>query len=350
MNSKERFYATINYEKRDRFSTHYYGTPEIHDDLKKHFNVETVDEIRDILGDDIRGVRPKYIGPKLKRFEDGTWEGLNGEIYKHVSFPHGTYPEPIFLPFAETTDVKDLDNFVFPNADWYDYSTIKDQIASKKNYAIQIEGAGTPDFMNGIARYRGVEQVLLDIAYEDEVYIELVNRRFDFLYEKSKRQLIAGEGGIDILGLGEDLGEQNSLIISPNSFELLFADKLQAFIDLAHEYGAKAMMHSCGSCRKLIPRLIEMGLDILEVVQVDAAGMDITELHKEFYKKIAFCGSISVQHTLPFGTKEDVIREVNLRKQLFQDGGLICAPTHQIQAHTPVENIVALYETLGTLK
>jgi uroporphyrinogen decarboxylase len=150
--------------------------------------------------------------------------------------------------------------------------------------------------------------------------------------------------------MGEDLGNQNGLLISPDSYDRLFRKKHQAFIDLAHKHGAVAMMHCCGSCRKLIPTFIEMGLDILEVVQVDAAGMDITELHDEFYGKIAFCGSISVQHTLPWGKVDDVVREVELRKKLFGKGGMIIAPTHAIQAGTPIENILALYKTIPSFK
>jgi uroporphyrinogen decarboxylase len=117
-----------------------------------------------------------------------------------------------------------------------------------------------------------------------------------------------------------------------------------------HKHDALAMMHSCGSVRDLIPRFVELGLDILEVVQVDAAKMDIRELHEDFYGKLAFCGSISVQTTLPFGTREDVVREVELRKELFKDGGMTIAPTHAIQVGTPLENILAMYETIGSLE
>ncbi|MFO7636620.1 MAG: uroporphyrinogen decarboxylase family protein [Clostridia bacterium] len=350
MNAKQRFYDTVEYRLEGRPATKYYGTPEIHRDLMEHLGVSSVEEIRRILGDDFRGVSPKYIGPELKKYEDGSWEGLHGERYVNYSFGHGTYPEPVYLPFKDIEDPETLKDFVFPTADWYDYSSVEEDCDRLSSYAIAIEGAGTPDFMNGIARYRGVEQVMLDVATQDPVYLELVEKRFSFLHEKSRRTLEAGRGKIDILGLGEDLGNQNGLLISPTSFDRLFADKLKAFIDLAHRYKAKAMMHCCGSCRKLIPRFIELGLDILEVVQVDAAGMDIRELHKEFYGKIAFCGSVSVQSVLPFGTVEDVRNEVALRKELFREGGLIVAPTHHIQAGTPVENILALYRELGSLE
>jgi uroporphyrinogen decarboxylase len=78
--------------------------------------------------------------------------------------------------------------------------------------------------------------------------------------------------------------------------------------------------------------------------------MAITELHENFYGTLAFCGSISVQKTLPFGTVEDVIREVELRKRLFRQGGMILAATHDIQVGTPLENILAMYRAIGSLE
>ncbi len=349
MNSKERFYAAINYEPFDRMPTHYYGTPEINKEMMKALGVSTRAEIYKKLGTDLRHVSPDYIGPKLKTFDDGRREGLNGEIYSKVSFGHGTYDEPSYLPYENMDDPAELETHRFPSADWYDYSKIKEKCEKYSDYAIEIEGAGTPDFINGIARYRGVQKVMYDIALEDPVFLGLIERRFNFLLEKTERTLKAADGLIDIVGLGEDLGNQNGLLISPDSYNKLFREKQQAFIDLAHKYGAVAMMHCCGSCRKLIPTFIEMGLDILEVVQVDAAGMDISELHEEYYGKIAFCGSISVQHTLPWGTVDEVISEVELRKKLFAKGGMIIAPTHAIQAGTPIENVLAMYRTINSL-
>jgi len=350
MNSRERFYAALNYRPFDRMPTHYYGTPEIHKELMEELGVSSKMEIYDRLGADLRHVSPDYVGPKLKRFDDGSIEGLNGEIYSKVSFGHGTYNEPSYLPYADVDDPAELETHRFPSADWYDYSKIKEKCENLAGFPIEIEGAGTPDFINGIGRYRGVEKVMFDIALEDPVFLGLVERRFNFLFEKTERTLIAADGLVDIVAMGEDLGNQNGLLISPASYDKLFREKHQAFIDLAHKHGAVAMMHCCGSCRKLIPTFIEMGLDILEVVQVDASGMDITELHDEYFGKIAFCGSLSVQHTLPWGTVDEVVREVELRKNLFAKGGMIIAPTHAIQAGTPIENIMAMYRTIGSLK
>jgi uroporphyrinogen decarboxylase len=349
MNSKERFYSALQYKGYDRPPIKHYGTPEINKELMDYLDVSTYEELQLKLGDDFRSIGPKYIGPELRNFEDGSWEGVWGERYTNYSFGKGTYPEAIYLPFKDVEEVDELKKFRFPSPDWFDYSDIKALCEKYKDYVIWIGGGGVPDFMNGIARCRGVEQVLLDIALENPVYLALVEQRHNFYYEMCKRTLEAGEGKIDVLCLGEDYGNQNGLMISPTTFEKLFAPRMKVFFDLAHEYGAKTMMHCCGSCRDLMSRFVELGLDILEVVQVDAAKMNIEELHRDFYRKLAFCGSISVQNTLPFGSEEDVVKEVELRKRLFSEGGMIIAPTHDIQVGTPIENILAMYRTIGGL-
>ena len=119
---------------------------------------------------------------------------------------------------------------------------------------------------------------------------------------------------------------------------------------MVHRYGARVLMHSCGSVRYFIPRLIEMGLDVLDVVQVAAEGMALDGLKRDFGKDLCFSGTMCVQTILPFGTVQDVERETRWRIDLFADGGLILGPTHAIQIFTPLENILAMYRTAGSLK
>ena len=119
---------------------------------------------------------------------------------------------------------------------------------------------------------------------------------------------------------------------------------------MIHKYGAKAMLHSCGSVYKLIPGLIDLGLDILDTVQVSAADMDIKRLHREFGKDLCFCGSMDVQTVLLNLTPAQIQKEVLLRQEMFYNGGLIIGPSHAIQPGTPMENIEAMYRAAGSLK
>ena len=114
----------------------------------------------------------------------------------------------------------------------------------------------------------------------------------------------------------------------------------------------KVMLHTDGAIFTLIPSLIEMGVDILNPVQVNAKGMEPTGLKKAYGDKVAFWGgSADCQQTLPLGTPEDVAREVETNvKALAPGGGYICAGVHNIQTGVPPENIIALFDTARSTK
>jgi uroporphyrinogen decarboxylase len=349
MNHKERVLNALHRKEFDRLPVRHFGTPESDAELMEYFGVSTPIELLQSVGDDFRIISAGWIGPTLKHYPDGSWDGWWGERYANISFGHGTYPEAVYLPFAEVDSVSELKNYRMPTADDFDYSGVKDQCLKWSDFATVFGNAGFFDFINSIARCRGVEKVLFDIAERNPVYLELIEQRFRLFYGMTERALQMADGRIDIVHVGDDFGSQRGLLISPHTFEAMFKTKYEAMFTLAHRYDAITMMHCCGSVRKLIPRLIDIGLDILDVVQVSAAGMDIRELHDEYGKDLNFAGSMCVQSTLPFGTVADVQREVQLRQDLFADGGLILGPSHQIQAGTPVENIIAMYKAVGSL-
>jgi uroporphyrinogen-III decarboxylase len=108
-------------------------------------------------------------------------------------------------------------------------------------------------------------------------------------------------------------------------------------------------MHMCGCVRKFLPRLAELGLDVYDVVQPTVPEMDIAHLKEEVGDRLCFCGSVCVQTTLAWGTPEDVKREVRRRLELFPRGGLILGPTHAVQVGSPLENILTMYRTAGSL-
>ena len=109
------------------------------------------------------------------------------------------------------------------------------------------------------------------------------------------------------------------------------------------------MMHMCGCVKPFLSRLIELGLDVYDVVQPTTPAMDIAALRERYGERLTFCGSVCVQTTMAWGTPEDVRHEVRRRLDLFPKGGLFLGPTHAIQAGSPLENILMLYETAGSL-
>jgi uroporphyrinogen decarboxylase len=194
-----------------------------------------------------------------------------------------------------------------------------------------------------------MEQVLMDLIDDNPVYLEILESRFKFYYDMHERALQAADGRIDFTHIGEDLGTQNGLMVSKQIFDRHFAEKFKKYYDMVHRCGAKVIQHICGCCYDLLPRLIELGLDVYDVVQPTTPQMDIANLQKQFGGKLIFCGSMCVQSTLAWGTPVDVENEVKRRLALFPRGGLFLGPTHAIQAGSPLENILALYKTAGSL-
>jgi uroporphyrinogen decarboxylase len=351
MNSRERVLGAFNRTGYDRIPVKHEGTPEINQMIMDHYGLSNMEQLLRVVGDDFRYVEPVYTGPELRKFVDGSVEGYWGERYRYAEFGSGKYLEASYLPFADIQSVEELDRSHFPSAERFDYSTVKQQCLqlSEEGYAICLGTAGDMDFINSIARARGTEQVLIDLITDNPVYLELMDARFRFYYEMHERVLKAAEGMIDFTHIGEDLGTQTAQVIGFDIFEKHFAPKFGKYFDMVHSYGARTMMHMCGCVRAFLPRLIELGLDVYDVVQPTTPDMDISVLQQDFGYRLTFCGSVCVQTTMAFGSANDVVKEVERRKALFPAGGLFLGPSHAVQVGSPLENIIALYKTAGSL-
>jgi len=350
MNSRERVLSAFNRRGYDRIPVKHEGTPEINHLVMQHFGLKNMNQLLKVVGDDFRYVEAIYTGPELRTFPDGSFEGYWGERYRYAEFGTGRYMESCYQPFAGIETLDKLDRSHFPDANWFDYSTIRDQCEKLNGeYAICFGGAGDMDFINSISRARGMEEVMIDLMTDNEVFISIMEQRFRFYYGMHKNALEAAGGLIDFTHIGEDLGNQRGPMIGMELFEAYFAPKFKEYFDMVHSYGAKVMMHMCGTVDAFLPRLIELGLDIQDVVQPTTPGMDIARLQKDFGDRLVFQGSMDVQREIAFGTPQEVRNEVRRRLELFPEGGLFLGPSHAIQPGSPVENILALYREAGSL-
>lgn len=351
MTSRERVISSCERKGYDRIPVKHEGTPEVNQQIKDHFGLKNDEQMLRVLGDDFRYVEPVYIGPELKTFPDGSMEGYFGERYKYIQFEGGKYLESAHRPFEGITELKDLDRSHFPSADWFDYSTIYKQAKAlhEDGFAVCCGTAGDMDFINGISRARGMEQVLMDLIDDNPVYLEIMKARFKFYYDIHEKILKAGKGLIDFDHVGEDLGTQLGPMINMEIFEKHFTPKYSKYFKMVHSYGCRTMMHMCGTVWKFLDRLIEIGLEVYDVVQPTTPENDIESLAKRFGDRIIFQGSMDVQRELAFGTVDDVKKEVRRRLNLFPKGGLIMGPSHAIQPKSPLENTLALYRESGSL-
>ena len=351
MNSRERVLGAFERRGYDRIPVKHEGTPEVNKMIMEHFGLSNTEQLLRVVGDDFRYVEPVYCGPELQTFPDGSVEGYFGERYKYAEFEGGKYLEACHLPFAGVNSLDELDRSHFPSADWFDYSTIRQQAETLREagFAICCGTAGDMDFINSISRARGMEQVLMDLIDDSPVYLEIMRARFEFFYEVQRRTLAAADGLIDFAHAGEDFGNQRGPMIGLDIFERHFASKYGDYFEMVHTHGARTMLHMCGCCEAFVPRLIELGLDVYDVVQPTVPSMDIAVLEERFGEQLTFCGSVCVQTTLASGTPADVEREVRRRMELFPNGGLFLGPTHAVQVGSPLENVLAMYRAAGSL-
>lgn len=189
---------------------------------------------------------------------------------------------------------------------------------------------------------RGIENFLADLAGDPPFARSLLNKIIEKNLVMLENFLSAGE--VDGVLLGSDWGTQIDLIMSPDTWQNMIRPGEQREYDLIHSYGKDVWIHSCGNIEKVIPSLIQMGVNVLNPVQPEA--MDLRRLKKNFGDKLTFWGGISTQRALPYGTPEEVRAEtVAVRDLMSAGGGYILAPAQEIQNDVPVKNMLVLIET-----
>jgi uroporphyrinogen decarboxylase len=187
------------------------------------------------------------------------------------------------------------------------------------------------------------------MAENPEIAWEIMRRVADFYIGLLERVMAAAGDRIDLIWTSDDIAHQHGPLFSHRLWRELVAPHHERLNRRIHELGARVMYHSCGAVRGFVPALIEIGVDVLDVLQFSAKGMDPEEIKTAFGARLCFHGGMDVQTTLPRGSREEVRRVVRERVEtLSRDGGYILSPTHNIQADTPPENIVAMYQEAGS--
>lgn len=195
---------------------------------------------------------------------------------------------------------------------------------------------------------RGLDRLLMDLLVDPDLAHAILDIPYHYHLTAAKRLT---RMGVDMIWLGDDVGAQHQMIISPEQWRQYFKPRMAHFIAELKTInpGVKVAYHSDGVVWPILPDLVEIGLDILNPVQ--PACMDPAKLKKEYGDKLCFWGSIDEQHTLPFGSPEDVAREVRERlATIGRGGGLIIGPTHHVQLDTPLENFWAMVNTIHESK
>ncbi len=316
----------------------YWATPETDELLMRTLGCSSRREALERLDVDfVVTVRPDYIGPTPAEDED-----VFGCRYRVVDTGYGRYRECVHHPLADCRDLRDIERrMVWPRADWWDCGRLDRQVEGYEGHPVQ--GGGSEPFLV-YKKLRGEARAFCDLIEHPEMVEACLKRLVDLDAALTERILDALPGRVDLVYVAEDMGGQSGLLISPEHIRRFLLPGMKRLIRMAHEAGAYVFHHNDGDCRAILPELVEAGIDILNPIQWRAPGMDRESLKREFGSRLVFHGGMDNQQTLPFGTPDDVRREVedNLRI-LGRGGGYILAPCHNLQALTPPENIVAMY-------
>jgi uroporphyrinogen decarboxylase len=341
MNSRERWKSVLARKPVDRVPCDIWATEEVFKKLADELRCEDRWGVIDVLEIDAPYTAfPQYSGPGLP--ENQNFWGVG---FKSVSYGSGTYSEAVGHPLACCETVADIHNYKWPVMDWFDFSKMKNQCQEHLHRVIRC-GYVEPFLL--YSQMRGMEQAMIDLA----AMPDLVECAFDYIFDFSIKSLERaieeiGDNAIDITVPSEDLGSQSGPLFSLDCFCRFHKPRFKKYIDVAKQANIAVFYHTDGASRDFIPELINLGVDILNPIQHRCPGMNRMGLKSDFGDKLIFHGAVENQEILPFGSPQQVRQEViECFEELGLGGGYICAPCHNIQPNTPIENILAMYNTI----
>jgi uroporphyrinogen decarboxylase len=303
-------------------------------------------ELERALDEDMLLTSVGWANSYYQAFEPGArytdeW-GVGWRVQEYgTRFGKGIYTEVASHPLAEDGAI---DSYVAPDPN-------RDALYREAAWAIRefkdeywMVGATVTTIFETAWALRGLERLLIDLIDHPE----LADRILDIPYQyhlSAARRLV--EMGVDMIWTGDDMGGQQGMILSPELWRRFLKPRMATFIRTIKGINPdlKVAYHSDGGIYPIIEELIEIGVDVLNPIQ--PACMDPAQVKADFGDRLCFWGTIDEQHTLPFGSPDDVRQEVAQRlRTIGRGGGLIIGPTHHVQLDTPLENFWAMVETI----
>lgn len=376
MNSRERLNLALNHQEPDRIpfdlgatvltSIHHksyaalrkhLGLPEVKPQIVDIFQqiVTVDDDMRDLLKVDVRDVAPRSSATfhiDIKEMEGYTYFYDEWGIGWKMPKEGGWYYDMFDHPLKDAQTIADIENYPWPNP--VDPARFQG-MAERARHAAEVEGQAI--FMGGLsagimemaAWMRGFANYFSDFAMNEKLLIALMSKVMELKMAYWDKALAEVGDCVDAIGEADDFAGQFRMLISPATYRRMVKPLHKQLFDFIHaRTKAKIFFHSCGSIRPVIPDLIEIGVDILNPVQVSATGMDSAELKREFGKDIVFWGGgVDTQRVFGSGTPQEVSDDVRRRiDDLAPGGGFVFATVHNIQGNVPAQNIMAMWDTL----
>lgn len=376
MNSRERVKLAINHQEPDRIpldigATNVSGIHETaYRKLRDYFRLHNSQDIQianiveqmawldkdmaEKLEVDVRGAFPNSPSSyELVMQEDEKYYFYYDEwhIGRRMPKDGGFYFDIFDHPMKDATSIKDIENYKWLDpTDESRFIGLRDRILTitqKEQKACALTGL-TAGALEVASWLRGFENFYIDMASNQKFFTHLIEKIASLKMAFWEKVLSEVGDQVDVVIEADDLGSQDRMLMSPRFYRQVIKPVHQNLYDRIHELTpAKLFFHSCGSIQPVISDLIDIGVDILNPVQVSAAGMDSAELKKEFGQYLTFWGGgIDTQYVLGKGSPQEIEDEVKRRiHDLAPNGGFVFAAVHCIQENVPPENIEIMWNT-----
>lgn len=342
MTHKERFLATIANEPVDRPAS-WLGlpVPAAIPGLLKYFDVNSIDELKIKIDDDIYPIEVPY------HFAPSNHIAC---AFKFAKVSHDDTPDERTLTapgfFEDYDDPADVDKFPWPDpADYLDREEAS-RLAKSINPDYCRMGVMWSAHFQDVCAAFGMEKALMVMLMNPEMFTAVLNRITDFYLKANEIFYEATKGYLDAVLIGNDFGSQTGLMVDPDSLRALVFEGTKKLVDQAKSYGLKVIHHSCGSIFPIIDDLVSLGVDAIHPIQALARDMGAPHLKQNFAGKTAFCGGVDAQYLLVTGTPDQVEEKVIELKKMFPTG-LIISPSHEaILPDIPPANVEALFRAI----
>lgn len=345
MTSKQRVMTAFAHAEPDHVPAWLGASPAFRAKAVRELGLPDDESLSRLVGDDFRRVLARYNGPDHAapyiNLPPGTTYRSPFGVLRH-GYEGGM---PLNHPLQKAETVAAIEAYPWPDPGWMDVSHIRAEAKQYSEYAVL--GGDWSQFWHEAIDLLGMENLMLKMFDAPAIVDAVMTHLVDYYLGVSQR--IFDEAGdlIDIFFIGNDFGSQNGPLLGEKQFRRFILPHLKRLIDLGHRYGLKVLLHCCGGFAPLIPAMIDAGLDGLQALQPNCRGMDPATLKAEFGRDIVLMGAINSQLLIE-GTPEMASAETRrILDIMMPGGGYIACPSHDyVLAETPVENIMAVYDTI----
>ena len=257
----------------------------------------------------------------------------------HEENPNSQHMTQMHYPMKDFETLEEIQNYPWPDFYNMDFSYLPQKVKEIQDQGLAVFVWAECTIWETAWYLRGMDNLFIDMAMEDEKAIWLLDKITELACFRARKFAAAG---VDILGLGDDVGMQQALMMSPEMYRTWLKPRLAQVIAAAREVKPDILIsnHTDGYVMPLIEDFIEIGVDILNPVQPEC--MDFKDVFAEYGGRISFSGTIGTQQLMPHGSPEEVKAEVKRNLEIAGDkGGLFCCPTHMLEPEVPWENIEA---------